>query len=74
MGDDERNWLDKFKQINGLTVSTPALNRIGAPLPILSKRPRKGPHRLGRIFEGDQIQIRVMNLVVRRRKGARISK
>jgi hypothetical protein len=83
---DERNWLEEFKRINGLTVtgsnSTVAggrLNRILGSRRALSNdvaqaAPRKGPHRLGRIIDGDQLAIRIDNLRSRKRKPARNSR
>jgi len=41
-------------RLNGLDLK-------GQPLDVLSKTPRKGPHRLGRILDADHLEVIITN-------------
>ena len=65
MGEDERNWLAKFRLANGLTKTPPLLDEIQAVSDALLKASRKPPRRLDRILSFDRITLTITNLRAR---------
>jgi hypothetical protein len=52
--DDGQSFRRNLFALNGLDIQ-------GQPLEILSKEPRKGPHRLGAILDADRITVIITN-------------